>query len=470
MKRFRYKIRKNIYPIIWSLIIICSIYLFSRFVIVVFQNNEQSDFSIKEKIAQDLCIRMVNSSSPLISYYRKEEEEANSFPINFMSDQFVLREFTSNNPTRTVMAQENASSYHDLINQNEDNPVTQDSKTQAASSAGIGFKNLAEGYLSKEYILTNGVSFNSKDFKAEGMDTDSEDDHENQLQIGYIKGDVYEEGEEGNEQSSVEALQNNKSIKYTMDQLMDINFLVRNFYIVDPSTKVTDDLFNAKKLLGEDMTMKQTNDKPQILIYHTHSQEAYKDSRKNKEKDTVVGVGSYLTDILENTYGYQVLHDKTKYDLMEGVLDRNKAYNYAENGITKILKDNPSIEVVIDLHRDGSSKRVTMINGQETAQVMLFNGLSRDENGPITYLDNPYLQDNLAFSLQMQMKSLELYPGLFYKNYLKCYRYNLHVRPKSLLIELGTDENTLQSAMNAMEPLAKILDSVLKGSKGMDIN
>jgi stage II sporulation protein P len=248
-----------------------------------------------------------------------------------------------------------------------------------------------------------------------------------------------------------------------MEQLKNVNFLIRNFYIVDPDTSIVDSLFDSEKLLGKDMTLKQNNDKPQILIYHTHSKETYIDSKANEKSDTVVGVGTYLTKILEEKYGYNVIHDTSCYDVIDGKLDRNKAYNEAEDGINKILEKYPSIEVVIDLHRDGAPKRTTTINGEETAQIMLFNGLSRNLSGPITYLDNPYLEDNLAFSLQLQLKSLSMYPGLFYRNYLHCYRYNMNVRPKCLLMELGTDKNTLQSAKNAMEPFAEVLDSILQG-------
>jgi stage II sporulation protein P len=117
---------------------------------------------------------------------------------------------------------------------------------------------------------------------------------------------------------------------------------------------------------------------------------------------------------------------------------------------------------MIDLHRNSGVEKLAMVEGEETAQVELFNGLCRDQNGPIK-LDNPYLQDNLAFSLQLQMESLDLYPGLFRKNYLKSWRYNMHFRPKSMLMELGTWKNTVQSARNALEPFAQILDAVLKG-------
>ena len=65
--------------------------------------------------------------------------------------------------------------------------------------------------------------------------------------------------------------------------------------------------------------------------------------------------------------------------MVDGKLDRNKAYNFAREGVMKILEENPSIDVVIDLHRDGVGKRSTIIDGQETAQVMLLNGLSRNQ-------------------------------------------------------------------------------------------
>lgn len=211
------------------------------------------------------------------------------------------------------------------------------------------------------------------------------------------------------------------------------------------------------------MVLKATSDKPQILVYHTHSQETFVDSREGVEDDTVVGLGAYLTELLTDKYGYNVIHDKSKYDTMSGHLDRNLAYNYACEGVEKILKDNPTIEVLIDVHRD-QGKRVTKINGKNTAQIMLFNGLSRNSKGEIAYLKNPNLQDNLAFSLQLQLKGREKYPGFMYKNYLHAYRYNQHLRKKSILVETGGDKNTVQEAQNAMEYLADLLNDILSGS------
>ena len=174
-------------------------------------------------------------------------------------------------------------------------------------------------------------------------------------------------------------------------------------------------------------------------------------------------MGDHLTQILEETYGYNVLHDTGVYDT-----DRDQAYSVAAPYIQQILSDHPSIEVVIDLHRDGvadSTRLVTEQNGVQMAQIMFFNGLSRTTAmGDISYLPNPYIEDNLAFSLQMQVASGQLYPDFARKIYLKGYRYNLHFCPKSLLVEVGAQTNTLEEAMNAMDPLARILDQVLGGN------
>lgn len=244
------------------------------------------------------------------------------------------------------------------------------------------------------------------------------------------------------------------------------SYLLKNFYITDSSTSIDNSIFNVEKLLAKDVTLKKSK-KPQILIFHTHGgSEAFIDSRKGKKSDSIVGVGSRLAYILRKKYGYNVIHDTTEYDKINGSIDRNKAYNNAAGSISKILEANPSIEVVIDLHRDGvgnTVQRLTTINGEKTAQVMFFNGLSRNASGNIDYLYNKNLQANLAFSLQMKLKCMENYPDFAKPIYLKNYRYNMHLREKFLLIELGNENNTVKEAKNAMEPLAKVLDQVLQG-------
>ena len=254
----------------------------------------------------------------------------------------------------------------------------------------------------------------------------------------------------------------------SMEQLQDFDFVLSNFYTVDSTTSITSDQLNAPELIQMDLRMKTGNDQPQILIYHTHSQEEFIDSVPGDASTTIVGVGDYLTKILKENYGYNVLHVTDTFDIVDGKLDRNQAYNYAQERISQVLGENPSIEVIIDLHRDGvadNQRLVTEANGKQTAKVMFFNGLSRTkQNGEISYLPNPYIQDNLAFSLQMMLACEKYYPDFARTIYLRGYRYNLHLRPKTLLVECGAQTNTVEEEMNAMEPLADVLNKVLTGT------
>ena len=147
---------------------------------------------------------------------------------------------------------------------------------------------------------------------------------------------------------------------------------------------------------------------------------------------------------------------------------RDYAYSNSLPALEAILKENPSIEVVIDLHRDGldGEKLVTQIDGKQVAKIMFFNGLSRTTAmGDIDYLYNPYIADNLAISFQMQLKAAEYYPGFTRRIYLKGDRYNMHYCPKTLLIEVGAQTNTVSEAMNAMVPLADLLNKVLTAQR-----
>ena len=210
-----------------------------------------------------------------------------------------------------------------------------------------------------------------------------------------------------------------------------------------------------------------TDGVPQILIYHTQSQETFADSRPGERAATVIGLGDDLQELLEKQYGYEVLHITEAFDMKEGCLERSRAYNYAEPVIAAALEEHPSIQVVIDLHRDGvnGSKRLeTEINGMPTAQIMFFNGLSRTkESGELTSLPNPYQAENLAFSFQMEYEAKQYYPGFSRCIYLKGYRYNLHLRPRSVLLEVGAQPNTVEEVKNAMGPFSDILHKVLSG-------
>lgn len=252
------------------------------------------------------------------------------------------------------------------------------------------------------------------------------------------------------------------------DRLADYDFLLNNFYIVDENTDASAANLNAAQFLAEDFSLSHGPLEPQILIYHSHSQETFADSREGEESDTIVGVGDYLTSLLTEKYGYQVMHIKVAFDMMSGELDRNKAYDYACDYVEKVLEENPSVEVVIDLHRDGvdeDRRLVTEINGKTTAQILFYNGLSyTNTQGQVDYLPNPYIPDNLAFSFQLEYQAALYYPDFYRGIYLAGLRYNLHLRKRSLLLEAGAQTNTVQEVKNAMEPFADILNRVLKGS------
>lgn len=256
-----------------------------------------------------------------------------------------------------------------------------------------------------------------------------------------------------------------QQVQIDRTQLADYETLVRNFYAIDANTMAGSDQLSVEKLLGMDMTLPQEGDGPQILIYHTHSQEAFADSVPGDVNTGIVGVGECLTKILTEQYGYRVLHNTGQYD----VETRDNAYSRALPAVEQILAENPSIQVIIDLHRDEvaeETKLVTDIQGRPTARFMFFNGLSRTrKTGDIDYLANENQEANLAFSFQMQLKAAEYYPGLTRRIYLKGYRYNMHLRPRTLLVELGAQNNTVEEAINACDPLAHILDMVLKGEE-----
>lgn len=262
------------------------------------------------------------------------------------------------------------------------------------------------------------------------------------------------------------------TIDTSIEKMSDFNYLLSNFYTVDSTTMIREDELKGAELLAKDMTIDQDTDGPKVLVYHTHSQEAFADSVAGDTSTTIVGIGDYLTRLLNDTYHIETLHHTGVYDLIDGELDRSKAYDMAKPDIQKILQENPTIEVVIDLHRDGVGENthlVTDIGGKPTAQIMFFNGLSKTRsNGEIDYLANPYIQENLAFSLQMQVAANAKYPGFARRIYLRGYRYNMHFMPKTLLIEAGAQTNTVEEMKNAMEVVADLLHTVLVAEEQTD--
>jgi len=331
-----------------------------------------------------------------------------------------------------------------------------------------------------EMLITGGVhDENEQDESgnAYNMETLAEAENGKALEQQIQKEQEKEQEEQKEKEEQIEqALSSEEEVKeedtkplvtagtiYNLEELSDFDFLFSHFYTMENNTIISAEDLNAEKLLSKDMSIDKSVDGPQILIYHTHSQEGFVDSIPGDNSTTIVGVGEYLTQLLQEK-GYQVMHVTSVYDFINGKLDRNEAYSKAEAEISAILAENPSIQSVIDLHRDGvkeGTHLVTEINGKPTAKFMFFNGLSRTKkNGPIDYLYNPYIEDNLALTLQLKLMCEQYYPGLSRNIYLKSLRYNLHLSDKALLIEVGAQTNTLQEMLNTMEPLSDVLDKV----------
>ncbi len=208
---------------------------------------------------------------------------------------------------------------------------------------------------------------------------------------------------------------------------------------------------------------------PSVLIYHTHTTETYelldrgfytneRSSRSENSGENMVRVGEEICKILESN-GYKTIHDKTIYDK-----EYSGAYDRSCESISKILKENPSIQIVLDIHRDaiyqkdGSRvKPVTEIDGRKAAQIMIISGC---EDGNVSNFPN--WEKNLSFAVQLQNKLKNDNQQLVRPLMFCSRKYNMHLTPCSLLVEFGTDANTLAEAVYSAELFAKSLSEFLK--------
>ncbi len=260
---------------------------------------------------------------------------------------------------------------------------------------------------------------------------------------------------------------NNAIISYMQGNTYDEIF--KDSYVVDSRAGVVEDMFNFEEFEKEDLTLSEpTNSEPKVLIFHTHGNEQYKDSKDISEG--VYLLGETLEKELEEKYGINTIHLEKRYDIVDGQTQILGAYERMEPDVQAILEKYPSIEVCIDIHRDGlpgDMKQVVSINGEDYAPLMFVNGLSSFNNKgtvePLTDLENPNLDTNLAFSYRLKQATNAKYSGLFKDIYLNAYRYSLHMKPKSVLLEVGAQNNTVDEAVRSTEKFAEILAGVLKG-------
>lgn len=216
--------------------------------------------------------------------------------------------------------------------------------------------------------------------------------------------------------------------------------------------------FDAAELIEQPIPLTLDVDGPVILIVHTHASEAYAGSTHTENtEENVVCVGAALADRLNNN-GIYTLHDTTLNDLP----GYNDAYERTAEVISRYLAEYPSIQMVIDVHRDaisdndGNELALTAELGGEPAAKLLF--VMGTDTEALPY---PAWQGNLSVALQLQAYCEKYAPGLFRELALRAARYNQHLTPCSLLLEVGAAGNSLEEAVRSAEFFADRLSELL---------
>ncbi len=231
----------------------------------------------------------------------------------------------------------------------------------------------------------------------------------------------------------------------------------------------TENTINIKTYLNKSAEYKTiTKDKPYILIYHSHTTEGYEmldlgwysssyNSRTSDKSKNMVRVGDALTKALVNQ-GFNVIHDRNIYDT-----SYNDAYPKSRKAVESYLKKYPSIQITLDVHRDAihyddnvRCKPTATVNGKKAAQVMIITGC---EGGKVENFSS--WKENLAFSLDLQNSIEKSYAGLMRPVYLSYRQYNMDLTPCSVLLEFGTDANTLEEAVYSAELLGTAMGKML---------
>jgi len=230
---------------------------------------------------------------------------------------------------------------------------------------------------------------------------------------------------------------------------------------------------NIAELLSGGATFDVTNDgAPAVLIIHTHGTESFtpcadfpysntKNYRSQDETLNVIALGDAIADIFR-ARGISVLHDRNIYDYprFQG------SYGRALEALNVHLAENPEIQIVFDIHRDaiidasGNYMRHTVdIDGAIAAPIMLVVGT--DASG----ITHPGWRDNLQFALQIQSEMQSYYPGLMRPMQLREERFNAHVRPGAVLLEFGTNKNTLPEALLSANLFAEVMANMLTSTE-----
>ena len=229
----------------------------------------------------------------------------------------------------------------------------------------------------------------------------------------------------------------------------------------------TDYAIDMTSLLQKDSPVALGEEGVQVLIMHTHGTEAYTQSpghayvasgeyRTTDSSANMLRVGQEICDIL-NDRGISAVHSRTLNDYPA----YNGSYNRALKDIQAHIQQYPTIQLVIDVHRDAIAtgntyyKTAAVVDGQQTAQLMFVTGT--DAGG----LTHDHWQDNLAFQAQLHDRLNSAYPGIMRPMSIRASRFNQHIRKGSMLVEVGACGNTLEEALAAAQIFANTLADAL---------
>lgn len=239
---------------------------------------------------------------------------------------------------------------------------------------------------------------------------------------------------------------------------------------VDKGMKVSNSTsysVDAIKSASEPLSFSLDSNGAQVLIMHTHTTESFAEEnyikgaadRNLDETKNISAVGEAMLKVFEKN-GIKAIHDRTVHDYPS----YNGAYQSAAATINKNLSENPGIKVVLDVHRDGITradgtkvKLVTEFSGEACAQVMLVVGT--DVN-----LEHNNWRENFKFASKIQAKAIEKFPSLMRPIDLRQERFNEQLSFGSLIVEVGSNGNTLDEAILGGEKVAEAICDVLKGN------
>jgi stage II sporulation protein P len=205
--------------------------------------------------------------------------------------------------------------------------------------------------------------------------------------------------------------------------------------------------------------------KPLVAIYHTHTSESFVPTtgvthRRGGQVGEIVAVGEALVQQLNN-YQVQAVHSKQVHDFPSFM----KAYGPSELTVKKLLADHPSIQIVLDIHRDAEKREhaLTEINGVPVARIATIVAVGQED------LVQPHWQKNLAFAKQIDDKMNSYFPGLSRGIQTVEWRYNQHLHERALLLEVGSHETSQEEAERAIEILGGILVEILSENKNFGV-